>query len=90
MEHLKLCGIFVPGMLPLLSRAGDTRFSVEMFYGTCPVCVFVGGNVKNVVQLGTVPPGGVGETKTFTIKATDPTNLYCKWYAATGRRVLIN
>lgn len=88
MKHLKLCGIFVLGMFPVLSQAGDTRFSVEMFYGTCPVSVFVEGNVKNVVQLGTVPPGGVGETKTFTIKAIDPTNLYCKWYAATGRRAL--
>lgn len=85
MKRLMLCGAFVLGMLPVLSQAGDTQFSVEMFYGTCPVSVFVEGNVKNVVQLGTVPPGGVGETKTFSIKATDPTSLYCKWYAETGR-----
>lgn len=85
MKCLKLCGVFILGMIPGLSQAAETQFSIEMFYGTCPVAVFVEGNVKNVVQLGTVPPGGVGVTKSFTIKAIDPVSWLCKSYSETGR-----
>ncbi|MEB5813743.1 fimbrial protein [Escherichia coli] len=60
-----------------MASQGDVQFFGNVSATTCDVAPEVGGNVTNLVQLGTVTPNGLGEEIDVAFKATNPAGGDC-------------
>ncbi|KAB7714796.1 fimbrial protein [Plesiomonas shigelloides] len=60
-----------------MAQQGDVQFFGNVSSVTCDVTPEVGGNVTNLVQLGTVAASGTGEEVPFVLKASNPAGGQC-------------
>ncbi|HAV8660971.1 TPA: fimbrial protein [Escherichia coli] len=60
-----------------MASQGDVQFFGNVTAITCDVAPEVGGNVTNLVQLGTVAPQGLGDEIDIAFKATNPAGGNC-------------
>ncbi|HAV9158658.1 TPA: fimbrial protein [Escherichia coli] len=60
-----------------MASTGDVQFFGNVSATTCDVAPEVGGNVTNLIQLGTVAPSVLGAEVDFAFKAKNPTGGDC-------------
>lgn len=60
-----------------MAQQGQVQFFGNVSSVTCDVTPEVGGNITNLVQLGTVAAGGTGNEVPFTLKASNPSGGQC-------------
>lgn len=60
-----------------MASQGDVRFFGNVSATTCDVAPEVGGNVTDLIQLGTVTPNGKGKEVDVAFKATNPAGGGC-------------
>ncbi|MCK2989295.1 fimbrial protein [Escherichia coli] len=60
-----------------MAQQGQVQFFGNVSSVTCDVTPEVGGNVTNLVQLGTVAASGTGNEVPFTLKASNPSGGQC-------------
>lgn len=70
-----------------MAQQGNVQFFGNVNAVTCDVTPEVGGNVTNLVQLGTVAVSGTGEEVPFALKASNPTGGDCT--SLTGKKAHI-
>lgn len=60
-----------------MASQGDVQFFGNVSATTCDVAPEVGGNVTDLIQLGTVTPGGTGDAVDIAFKATNAQGSGC-------------
>ncbi|HGU0911998.1 TPA: hypothetical protein ACM6V8_004997 [Escherichia coli] len=61
-----------------MASQGDVQFFGNVTANTCDVTPEVGGNVTNMIQLGTVSTNGTGKEIPLVFKATDANGGDCQ------------
>ncbi|HDX9289568.1 fimbrial protein [Escherichia coli] len=71
----------------MASQQGDVQFFGNVTANTCDVTPEVGGNVTNMIQLGTVSTNGTGKEIPLVFKATDANGGDCQ--SLTGKTATV-